>query len=249
MADGRGGVEPIYIAARRVLLDALEALAPQIDAVIVVGAQAVYMRTGDADIAAAPYTSDADLALEPSQLVDAPRVEELMRTAGFSIKGNQPGAWAVLVTVEGRPTTIPVDLMVADALSPKEGKRAARIPPHDKMTARKAVGLEAAVIDDDVIEVVSLDSSDLRRFNVRVAGSTALLIAKLHKLGERVAAGRADRIADKDAGDAYRIMQATPSRIVTDRLRALLADDMAAPTRRQRWNSCGSCSEHGHAPG
>ena len=51
-----GVVEPIYVEARRVLLDALTALAPQGPAVIVAGAQAVYLRTGAADVAVAPYT-------------------------------------------------------------------------------------------------------------------------------------------------------------------------------------------------
>jgi hypothetical protein len=229
MTDGAGDVAPIYVAARRVLLDALAALAPQTDAVIVVGAQAVYIRTGDADIPVAPYTLDADLVLDPSQLGAEPRVDELMHDAGFSLVGDQPGAWVVSVMVDGRPTTIPVDLMVPDALSPGGGRRSAGIPPHHKMTARKAVGLEAAVIDNDLLEVAALDPADGRRFEVRVAGSTALLVAKLHKIGERIALGREDRMADKDAADVYRIMQATPAGMVVEKLRVLQVDDMAGP--------------------
>jgi hypothetical protein len=229
MSDRAGDVAPIYVAARRVLLDALAALAPQTDAVIVVGAQAVYMRTGRADIAIAPYTTDADLALDPSKLGTEPRLDQLMRDAGFSLQGDQPGAWVVSVMVDGRPAMIPVDLMVPDALSPGGGRRSAGIPPHHKMTARKAIGLEAAVLDNDVMDVGSLDASDERRFPVRVAGSTALLVAKLHKLGERIAAGREDRVADKDAGDVYRLMQATPTGTVVERVRSLLADGMAGP--------------------
>lgn len=37
---------PEYVVARKVLLDALAALAPQLDSVILVGAQAVYHHTG-----------------------------------------------------------------------------------------------------------------------------------------------------------------------------------------------------------
>jgi hypothetical protein len=51
--------DPLYVAARTVLLDFLETLGPQREAVILVGAQAVYMRTGDTDVAVAPYTTDA----------------------------------------------------------------------------------------------------------------------------------------------------------------------------------------------
>lgn len=46
MADSPA-LDPLYVAARRVLLDALTLLAPHGDAVIVVGAQAVYLRTGE----------------------------------------------------------------------------------------------------------------------------------------------------------------------------------------------------------
>jgi hypothetical protein len=43
-----------YVAARRVLLDALTVLAPHGDAIILAGAQAVYLHTGAADLAIAP---------------------------------------------------------------------------------------------------------------------------------------------------------------------------------------------------
>lgn len=62
---------PEYVAARKVLLDVLEALGSQREAVIVVGAQAIYMRSGDGDITGyAPYTTDADLALAPSRIAE-----------------------------------------------------------------------------------------------------------------------------------------------------------------------------------
>ena len=56
----RGGFmnDPRYVAARRGLLDALEALADHRDSIIVVGAQAVYLRVAGSlpDISA--YTTD-----------------------------------------------------------------------------------------------------------------------------------------------------------------------------------------------
>jgi hypothetical protein len=54
-----------YVAARRALLDALEALREHIDSIVVVGAQAVYLHTGAAELAVAEFTTDADLALDP----------------------------------------------------------------------------------------------------------------------------------------------------------------------------------------
>ena len=49
-------LDRIYIRARRVLLDALDALGDQRQAVILVGAQAVYFRVGEADFSISPYT-------------------------------------------------------------------------------------------------------------------------------------------------------------------------------------------------
>ena len=56
-----GAPDPLYVAARRTLLDALEAVEMQLDALVLVGAQAVYLHTGEGDLAVAPYTTDADL--------------------------------------------------------------------------------------------------------------------------------------------------------------------------------------------
>ena len=46
-----GAPDPLYVLARAALLDALEALGPQRDATILVGAQAIYLHTGDIDLA------------------------------------------------------------------------------------------------------------------------------------------------------------------------------------------------------
>lgn len=82
--------EPIYIAAREVLLDALEALSAQLDAIVMVGAQAVYLRTGEANIAVAPYTTDTDVVLDLSHLDDAPTLVELLNGADFDFSEEHP---------------------------------------------------------------------------------------------------------------------------------------------------------------
>jgi hypothetical protein len=96
----------LYVAARGVLLDALDALVEHRDALIVVGAQAVYLHAEDADLDAsvAPYTADADLALDPAELGPEPQLAAAMRAAGFSLKikgggtgGVEPGSWQVPV--------------------------------------------------------------------------------------------------------------------------------------------------------
>lgn len=222
-----------YVAARKVLLDVLEALGSQRDAIIVVGAQAVYLRTGDAGITAvAPYTTDADLTLAPAWLADSPLVEILLGDADFEQRGD-PGVWFKMVDIDGKSTDIEVDIMVPERLAPPGGRRSVRLPPHDKMIARKAIGLEGAILDHDLIEVAALDRSDPRRCTARVAGPAALIVAKVYKLRDRLAEAKDDRIADKDAADLYRLMLTIPVREFLVRLQPLLHDETARPVCRQ----------------
>jgi hypothetical protein len=221
-----------YVAARTVLLDALQALGSQREAIIVVGAQAVYLRTGDAGIiGVAPYTTDADLALAPARLADEPHIETLLGDADFEQRG-APGVWWKTVDIAGEPTDVEVDIMVPERYAPGGGRRSVRLPPHDKMIARKAIGLEGAMVDHDLIEIAALAGSDPRRFTVRVAGPAALIVAKVHKLRDRLAEGNADRIADKDAADVYRLMLTIPVSDVLLRLRPMLADETAGSVCR-----------------
>lgn len=81
-----------YVAARRVLLDALVALEAHIGAVIVIGAQAVYLRTGDRMRQYQPFTTDADLVIDPGLLAEAPLIGDAMLAAGFN-NTNEPGIW------------------------------------------------------------------------------------------------------------------------------------------------------------
>ncbi len=61
-----GAPESEYVIARRVLRDALTALRAHLDALVIVGTQAVYLQVGEGDLAVAPYTTDGDLAVEPA---------------------------------------------------------------------------------------------------------------------------------------------------------------------------------------
>lgn len=90
-------VDPEYVEARRVLLNALEALALHAPALVTAGAQAVYLRVGDGDLAVAPYTTDGDIAVNPESLALDPTIEAVMTAAGFelSLQGGhiEPGIW------------------------------------------------------------------------------------------------------------------------------------------------------------
>jgi hypothetical protein len=227
---------PLYVAARRVLLDALDALAEHRKAVILAGAQAIYVRTGGAelDVSIAPYTTDADLALDPRVLGTNPALKQAMESAGFSLT-TEPGIWQRPVLVAGQEVMVPVDLLVPEALAGK-GRRSAQLPAHGTNAARRTPGLEAAVADHSDVMISSLDpEGDPRTLLVPVAGSAALLVAKAHKLHERFrdAIVKPRRLKPKDASDVIRLMQAHPPEQVGRRLREISADDVAGDSVRQ----------------
>lgn len=219
-------VDPRYVVARRVLLDALTTLAPHGPAVIVAGAQAVYLRAGDADLTIAPYTTDGDLAIDPMLLDDEPEIAQAMGAAGFSL-AIEPGIWLAPAVVEGEEVTIPVDLIVPEGAAPLGGRRGAHLGPHGNRAARRAVGLEAALVDHAPMTIAALDPADRRSVEAEVAGPTALLVAKAHKIHDRVESRKANRLEDKDAADVVRLLQTTaPAEIGATLLR--LFDDPVA---------------------
>lgn len=195
---------PEYLSARRVLLDALEALEEHLDNLVLVGAQAVYHHTGDADLNIPLMTTDGDLALNTHDLADVPEIGAVLREAGFT-PGPNPGHWVAL-------SDVAVDLMVAphQAGTTKATARSARLAPHDKLTARIARGLEPALVDNERVILAALEPGDTRSFLLRVAGPAALLTAKAIKISERLeqADAQPDRLKEKDALDAFRILQA-----------------------------------------
>ena len=197
------GDTDLLVRARSALLDALDALSAHRHAVVVIGAQAIYLHTEGAALALAEATKDSDLAVDPRSLGTQPLVEEVMQRAGFRLdsRSGQPGAWL-------SPDDIPIDLMVPEALAGSGGRRAARVPPHARNAMRRAHGLEAAVVDNHAMIVGALRGDDKRVREVNVASPAALLVAKLHKLGERVE--RSGRLLDKDAHDIYRLLTALP---------------------------------------
>ncbi|MDH2904203.1 MAG: hypothetical protein PXZ08_09690 [Actinomycetota bacterium] len=88
------------------------------------------------------------------------------------------------------------------------------------------MGLEAAIIDNEVMTIRALAADDDRTVDARVAGPSALLVAKLHKLGERREKAPA-RLMDKDAYDVYRLLVTVPTQVLATTLDRLLEDDLA----------------------
>lgn len=211
-----GAPDPLYVRARRALLDALDALEPHLDAIVLVGAQAVYLHTADTELAVAEYTTDADLAVAPGDLADSPLIGDALTASGFTPRVH-PGGWL-------SPDGIYLDVMVPDALA-GPGTRGARLGVHGKRAARRAKGLEATLVDRERRRVVALDPTDGRAREIWIAGPAALIVAKLHKIGERVEAQ--DRVRDKDALDLYRLLQAVSTDQLADGIRRIRAHPLS----------------------
>ena len=189
--------------ARETLLDAVEALGPHSDAVILVGAQAIYVHaeSEDASFALSPFTYDADLALDPELLGSSPTIVDAMSRAGFEL-GEQPGLYK-------RGPRSQVDLLVPEAVG-GPGRRAARLGVHGNRAAMKVHGLEGALVSHARRTITSLTADTDRSCILKVAGPAALLVSKVHKVGERLEdpdVRRRDTLA-KDAFDIYRLLRA-----------------------------------------
>lgn len=142
---------PEYVAARRVLLDALAALERHLGTPILVGAQAVYHHAGEVDLNVPLLTTDGDLTINTSDLAEVPEIGAVLREAGFT-PGPDPGHWVTSADVA-------VDLMVVphQAGTTKASARAARLAPHEKLTARIARGLEPALVDNEKVTITALE--------------------------------------------------------------------------------------------
>lgn len=228
--DESTAIQIEYIEARCVLLNALDALRPHQDAIVLIGAQAVYLRTIGRLPTYQPFTTDADLVLNPSKLLTIPSLAQSMRDAGFVLT-DEPGIWEARFQRTGfvDEIVVPVDLIVPEKVASTAGRRSARLPgDHGANTARKCTGVEGALVDFGPIEITSLELSDQRSIIVNVAGEAALLVAKLHKLGDRI--DQARRREPKDVGDIYRLFDAVAPDDMGVKLKVLLADERSATT-------------------
>ena len=169
--------------------------------------------------------------IDPALLRDVPEIEAAMLGARFE-RGNRVGVWIASRDVAGVPAKVEVDLMVPDAVG-GGGRRAARLPGHAKEVARKTRGLEAALIDKTVVSIRALEPADSRSFDVAIAGPAALLIAKAHKIAERVAEREQRRLEDKDALDILRLLQATETTVLARTVKTLLQADVARDVTRE----------------
>lgn len=216
-------MDELYVLARRVLLDVLEVLGVHRDAMVLVGAQAIYLRVAESDLAIAPFTTDADLVLNPEILAEIPAIEKLLQNAKYEPKAKDVvGVWiAKKKTEQSSLVEVPIDLLVPKTVSPGRGRRAAKLPGHSPNAARIVAGLEGALVDSDLMKISALEDEDPRVFELQVAGPAALLIAKLHKIEDRQGSTRHN---NKDALDIYRIFRGTETRDLSRRYHNALLD-------------------------
>lgn len=210
--------------ARRALLDALHALEPHLKSLVLIGAQAVYLRTENVALAIAPYTTDADLMIDSRGLAASPEITSLLKSVGFwssAESGGNPGHW---INANGTP----LDLMQPRVQSTR-GKhaRSASLPPHESSTARIADGLDCALIDSDALLIESFDNADSRSFRCRVAGPAALLVAKVFKISDRQNQKKS-RLVNKDALDVFRLLKASDPKELAGRFQLLMHHDLSS---------------------
>lgn len=211
---------PEYVAARRALLDVLELLEPQRQGLVLVGAQAVYLRAPAEDAGRATYTTDGDLAIDPDLLANDPDIGAVLIAAGYELSQN-PGAFVA-------PSGIEIDLMVPEGAAPPRGRRSVELVGQSPFTARRTSGLELALVDADMVAIRSLDDFDTREISLRVASPAALAVAKLIKLEERLSEQRRDRVVSKDAGDLLRLLRYCDTAAIGERLADLASNPRLA---------------------
>jgi hypothetical protein len=201
--------------SRRALISVVsEILAAHWDALTLVGAHAVMLRTEGLALSQGA-TGDGDLGITPQLTSDVPAIGELMGAAGFEARSPvRPGLWG-----RGK-RTLPdgrivfdeqIDLITGSGLAGKLRSQQRSVPnlidSHGKMSVGNSPGLELAAYDRNVMVLVDLVDPN-RTAEVNVAGLAALMCAKAFKLGERLADG-GRRLRDKDAGDLLRLMKSS----------------------------------------
>ena len=144
----RPAPDPLYVAARRVLLDGLEALGQQRQAAILVGAHAVYCGWAKATWPPLPTPpTRTSPSTQRSSLLN-----EALRAAGFWPKtgrgGPVVGSWVTGQLVDEKTVNIDLELVVPEAVS-GGGAPSARLGVQGDRLARRAFGLELALVDSD----------------------------------------------------------------------------------------------------
>lgn len=169
-----------YVVARENLIQALTTLGSyRRDAVVVVGAQAVYLRSREVTAAPfQPFTLDSDLAIDPRILETIPPIRQTLADAGYQHRRGDPGLYWAPGSSDDQPLDgAQVDILVPEEFAAGSGRRDAGIPGDNMRAARRVAGLEAALYDKDLmpIALVGATQGHLEAF---VAGPAALIVGE-----------------------------------------------------------------------
>jgi hypothetical protein len=207
------GYDVAMSEARDFLLDALVVLGPHREALIVVGAQAVYEHTRQVSGLEQSSTNDGDLAVDPGLVTPSKSIYQAMLDAGFfPARPERSGIYSRRPTPpNGKPLPPTLDLIAPESVSgSSRSHRGARIVGQDKRAVSKADGLEMALLDYEWRRIGPIATNSGRPLiEAKVAGTAALLCAKAWKLYEQVRdaeVGKLWRLREKDAGDIWRLM-------------------------------------------
>ncbi|WP_206673548.1 hypothetical protein [Pseudactinotalea terrae] len=213
------------VMARTGLLDALAALEAHLEALVLIGAQAAYLHTGATEIALAEFTTDWRRGTRPrppghrtvgrggderSRLrsgssAECPRVVDLARRCA----GRSDGAGR---RRRSRPPRCTCAAARVDVDAPGEGHRGCvgRQRQDDHRVARRE------------------RLAGVRDFRCRAGG---LLVAKLHKIGDRLE--HQSRRDNKDAHDIYRLLRAVQTQDLAAGVQRLLGHEVSAVVTRE----------------
>ncbi len=219
-------MEPSLVRGREAVFAAVHALASQASALILIGAQAIqeWALPVEASLAISPGSKDADLQIDARIVAAEPTLEASMERTGFR-RASQPGTWF-------SPQDVQVDLLVAESQARGHGRRSAGVGDHDPRSARRVPGLEACLLFKETRRIASFTPGDRTTLEMFVARPAALLVAKLHKVGERIR-DQARRAQAKDAFDVLRLLQAPGGEGLADDLLIGRSDALCWPSVRQ----------------
>ena len=194
-------MRPGSVGNRDLMLRGRTWVTPRYDAL---RAQAIYVHaeSEDASFALSPFTYDADIALDPGTIGQQPH----------DSGGHEPRGLPSWRTNRDCTRGAPGRRLTCWCLGPLAGpgRRAARLGVHGNRAATKVHGLEGALVSHAHRKITSLTADADRSCILKVAGPAALLVSKVHKVGERLEdpdVRRRDALA-KDAFDIYRLLRA-----------------------------------------
>jgi hypothetical protein len=208
------------VAARRALLDALDALDRHADAVVVAGSQAIYALDPSPVDGVRPCAADSDLVLDPDRLPAFPPLCEAMRDAGFVPRRGHAGAWW---PVRHRLARFwwSADATKVDLVDPGDetGRPSRAFALHGANVVRPCPILRLALGDRARALFEAAEAGDSRRREATVAGPGALLLTKVHELRARSRQtserGSPDeRMPRKDALDVLRVLRQPAPRVL-----------------------------------